>query len=142
MKSKNKVEILDDMREKDINENRSREDITKTEVLEATNSVNSDLSFTMKLFSDFPGERLPTLTISFSRWCEKDGLKNTYFEKEMCNQTVLLGRTSISRQSIISILSNELRRRLETLDETLSQQETVAIIDKYIQQPMNFNGKV
>ena len=106
------------------------------------NSVNSDLSFTMKLFSDFPGERLPTLTISFSRWCEKDGLKNTYFEKEMCNQTVLLGRTSISRQSIISILSNELRRRLETLDETLSQQETVAIIDKYIQQPMNFNGKV
>ena len=91
------------------------------------NIVNSDLNFTMELCSDFPGERLPTL--SFSLWMDKEGLKHTYFEKGMRNQTLLLERTSMSRQSLFSILSNELRRRLETLDEKLEKKETISIFN-------------
>ena len=55
----------------------------------------------------------------------------------MKNQTLLLERTSMSRQSLYSILSNELRRRLETLDDELGQAQTVGVIDKYIQQLVN-----
>ena len=86
----------------------------------------------MELCKDFPNERLPTL--SFSMWQDIGGLKHTYYEKEMKNQTLLLERTSLNRQSLYSILSNELRRRLETLDDELGQAETIEIIDTYIQQ--------
>ena len=64
-------------------------------------------------------------------------LTHTYLEKQMKNQTLLLERTSMSRQSLYSILGNELRRRLETLDDNLSQLETNSILDKYIQQLVN-----
>ena len=71
----------------------------------------------MELCSDFEDLRLPTL--SFSMWQEKDCIKHSYFEKSMRNQVLLLERTSMSRQSLISILSNELTRRLEVLDEKM-----------------------
>ena len=104
---------MDKFIEDDIANNKSRLEITWEEVLKAMNSVNSDLQFMMKLCSDFPGERLPTL--SFSIWMDKEGLKHTYFEKGMKNQTLLLERTSMSKNSLYSILSNEMRRRLEKI---------------------------
>ena len=55
----------------------------------------------------------------------------------MRNQVLLLERTSMSRQSLISILSNELTRRLEVLDEKMEKEETIAVIDKFIQQLVN-----
>ena len=90
------------------------------------NSVNNDLSFTMELCKDFPEGKLPTL--AFSIWADKEGLKTTYFEKSMRNQVLLLERTSMSRQSLNSILSNELRRRLEVLDDQIREEETNLLI--------------
>ena len=55
----------------------------------------------------------------------------------MRNQTLLLERTAMSRQSLISILSNELTRRLEVLDEKLDRNEVIAVIDKFTQQLVN-----
>ena len=127
--------IVDKERKNDLENERTREDITRSEVLKAMNSVNPDLTFTMELCSDFPNNRLPTL--SFAVWPEIDGLHHTYYEKEMKNQTLLLERTSMSRQSLYSILSNEMRRRLETLDDKLSQAETIGVVDQYTQQLIN-----
>ena len=111
----NRFKVIAGCKEDDINNDRCRHELTRTEVLKAMNSINPDLKFTMELCEDFPKNRLPTL--SFSIWAEKGGLKHTYYEKSMKNQVLLLERTSMSRQSLYSILSNELRRRLETLDE-------------------------
>ena len=43
----------------------------------------------------------------------------------------------MSRQSLISILSNELTRRLEVLDEHLDNTEIIAVINKFVQQLVN-----
>ena len=47
----------------------------------------------------------------------------------------------MSKQSMFSILSNERRRRLETLDDKLSQAETIEILNKYVQQLVNSEFK-
>ena len=73
---------------------------------------------------------------------EKD-LIHSYFEKSMRNQTLLVERTTMGRQSIMSIMTNELVRRLQVLDEKLDKQEITGVIDKYVQQLRNseFNWK-
>ena len=133
--SESAFRVIESCKVEDIKNNRSRREITREEVLKAMNNVNNDLTFTMELCEDFEDKRLPTL--SFSMWLEKDGIHHSYFEKSMRNQTLLLERTSMSRQSLISILSNELTRRLEVLDERLSNNEVIAVINKFTQQLVN-----
>ena len=135
VKSENAFKVLEDCKNDDIRGNRGREDITRVEVLKAMNSINEDLSFTMELCGDFSDLRLPTL--SFSMWQDEECIKHSYFEKSMRNQTLLLERTSMSRQSLFSILSNELTRRMEVLDERLEKSEIIAVIDKFVQQLVN-----
>ena len=127
--------MIESCKVEDKEKNRGRKDITRKEFLKAMNSINEDLNFTMELCDDFENLRLPTL--SFSMWQDVDGLKHTYFEKSMRNQTLLLERTSRSRQSLISILSNELTRCMEVLDERLEKDEIIAVINKFIQQLIN-----
>ena len=90
----------------DTKENIDRIELTKREVLKAMNDINEDLEFTMELCSDFVDNKLPTL--SFSLYAESDGLKHTYFEKLMKNQTLIVERSAISRQQLMNIMSNEL----------------------------------
>ena len=69
---------------------------------------------------------------------ERDKTVNhVYFEKEMRNQVLLLERTSMSRQSLNSMLSNELRICLEVLDESIREEEANLIVEKFIQQLIN-----
>ena len=72
----------------------------------------------METCSDFEGGKLPTL--SSSVWQDIEGLKHTYFDKVMRNQVLLVERIFMSRQSLISILSNELRRRMEVISLDLA----------------------
>ena len=115
--------------EQDIKENRTREDVTRKEIITAMNSVNDDLDFTIELSKDFEDHRLPTL--SFSLWEGEKGLEHSYFEKSMRNQTLVVERTAMGRHSIMNIMSNELIRRLEVLDENLEKKEILSVIDKY-----------
>ena len=45
--------------------------------------------------------------------------------------------TALSRQSIMAIMSNELRRRLEVFSENLPLKERISVVDKYTQQLVN-----
>ena len=54
----------------------------------------------------------------------------------MHNQTLVVERSSMGRQALMSIMSNELVRRLDVLGE-LDQSEIDSVIDKYIQQLIN-----
>ena len=112
-----------------------RTELTRQEILIAMNSVNSDLQFTMELHTDFGDNRLPTL--SFALWPEGDGLNHSYFEKEMRNQVLVVERSALSRNSIMAIMSNELRRRLEVLGESVNLIEKEKVINKYAQQLVN-----
>jgi len=132
---KMKFEVDEDKEKEDVEKEICLTELTRKEVLKVMNYVNDDLKFTMELCKDFPEGRLPTL--AFSLWADKEGLKHTYFEKSMRNQVLLLERTSMSRQSLNSILSNELRRRLEVLDDHISDEEANLVIEKFVQQMVN-----
>jgi len=130
-----KFVVDEDSKKADIEAERSREEITRTEILRAMNSISKDLEFTMELCCDFGDMKLPTL--SFALFAGKDGLESTYFEKSMRNQILVMERSAISRQQIMSIMSNELVRRLEVISVNLEQTEKDSIVNKYIQQLWN-----
>ena len=136
-----KFEIDDDLAKIDIGTGVDRDELTKMEIQKAMNSVCSELKFTMELCQDFPDGRLPTL--SFSLWLDKKGINHSYFEKTMRNQTLVVERSSMGRQALMSIMSNELVRRLDVLGE-LEQSEIDSVIDRYIQQLINseYNWKL
>ena len=121
--------IDDDLALIDYGTGVDRDELTKIQVQAAMNSVCSELRFTMELCQEFPDNRLPTL--SFSLWLGEKGLNHSYFEKSMRNQTLVVARSSMGRQALMSIMSNELVRRLEVLGE-LDQNEVDSIIDKYV----------
>ena len=129
-----KFEIDEDLAQIDIGTGMDRDELTRLEVQKAMNSVCDELNFTMELCQDFSDRRLPTL--SFSLWLDRKGINHSYFEKTMRNQTLVVERSSMGRQALMSIMSNELVRRLEVLGE-LDQNEIDNIIDKYIQQLIN-----
>ena len=68
---------------------------------------------------------------------------HSYFQKHMRNQTLVMERTAMGRQAVMSIMTNELTRRLQVLDERLDKNEVIEVIDKYVQQLKNsgFNWK-
>ena len=75
--------------------------------------------------------------MSFSLWPQGNKLMHSYYEKGMRNQTLVVERSAMSRQSIMSIMSNELVRRLQVLDESLEKKEVIEVIDKYVPQLKN-----
>ena len=52
-------------------------------------------------------------------------------------------RTAMDRQEIMAIMTDELTRRLQVIDEKLDRKEVIEIIDKYVQQlkKSGFNWK-
>ena len=134
-KSLNKIVLSENALVEDTTRGISKIDLTKEQILLAMNSVNDDLEFTMETHMDFADGRLPTL--SFSLWPGQRKIHYSYFEKEMRNQVLVMERTAMSRQSIMSIMSNELMRRLQVVDESLEIEESINIVEKYVQQLVN-----
>ena len=91
------------------------------ETNKAMNSINHDLKFTIENEEDFVNKRLPTL--SFEMWSCKEGIRTSYFEKEMRSQTLTMKRSSQSENSKISILTNELNRRFQMMDTEITIEE-------------------
>ena len=73
----------------------------------------------------------------FSLWPDKSILRHSYFEKSMKNQTLVVERTAMGRTSIMSIMTNELMRRLLVLDEGLDISEKIEVVEKYTRQLVN-----
>ena len=134
-----KFTVKEEWRKCDLESGRNRDELTRTEVLKAMNAVNEDLEFTMELCTDFSDNKLPTL--SFSLFYGEEGLEHTYFKKSMRNQTLLMSRSSMGKHQLMSIMTNELRRRMEVKGEKLKQNEKNDIINKYTQQLVNSEFK-
>ena len=80
----------------------------------AINNINQDLEFTAELPEEFAENKLPTL--DFLLWLEKHGLLNhSYFEKSMKTPYVLMNMSAMGSQQKYSILSNELVRKLSSV---------------------------
>ena len=89
----------------------------------AMNAINSDLTFTVEVASDFRDGRLPTL--DFSLWMDEIGqLRHSYYEKEMKTQKMIEMDSAMSTKQKITILSNELTRRLYNIDDKEDDMKT------------------
>ena len=55
----------------------------------------------------------------------------------MKNQVLMIEKSSIGRQAMMSIMSNEMRRRLEVLHHELPIKEKIKVIDMYTAQLVN-----
>ena len=60
-KSDRKFKFSKEAFEEDNNRGRTKQEVTKEQILIAMNSVNEDLNFTMETHLDFEDKRLPTL---------------------------------------------------------------------------------
>ena len=100
-------------------------------------NINEDLEFTTEVPEDFPDKRLPTL--DFLLWISEGILLHSYYEKPMRSSYVILQKSALGEQQRMSILSNELIRRLSNIHEDVIATEIHPIIEHYTSQ-LNSSG--
>ena len=100
----------------------------------AMNSINPDLRFTAELREDFEDHRLPTL--DFKMWFDKDWrINHTYFEKAMRSQLIVPERTAMSTKQKMNIMSNDLVRRLSSINlERAEEGEVERVVEHFTVQ--------
>ena len=105
--------------------------------LEAMNSINPDLEFTIETPEDFPEEKLPTL--DFKLWQEPDKtINHCYYQKEVKTPYVIMARSGMATQQKLQILSNELTRRLSNVNHENSElKQHTRIINQFTQELKN-----
>ena len=96
------------------------------------NNINQDLQFTAETPAEFGNKRLPTL--DFSIWLEKNGeINHSYFQKEMKTPYVIMKRSAMSQHSKVSILSNEIVRRLSNINhKMIPTKEIEEVVEVFI----------
>ena len=108
--------------------------------LEAMNSINKDLEFTVECQEEFENERLPTL--DFAIWQNKDGkIEHSYYQKEMKTPFVISARSAMASQQRIQIEANELTRRLFNIGENNEQREYNKVVEQFTQELRNSEYK-
>ena len=92
------------------------------------------MRFTTEAPEDFTNKRLPTL--DFVIWMVDGILLHSYYEKPMKTQYTVLQRSAMSEHQRMVILSNELVRRLSTiqLHRDVLDEEMEGVIEKYVSQ--------
>ena len=128
-----KMFIQDAETKKDDDERNEPNNVRMARVCkDAMNDVNEDLQFTTEAPEDFPEAKLPTL--DFKLWMIAGIILHSYFEKEIRTPYVIMKRSAMSEHQRISILSNELIRRLSNVTISIVQEEMHEIIEHYITQ--------
>ena len=98
--------------------------------LEAMNSINPDLRFTVESEEDFENGRIQTL--DFEEWSNPDGtVSHSFFEKAMQTPLVTMERTAMAAQQKHAILANDLVRRLTMIKEDVATEEKIEVVDKF-----------
>ena len=103
--------------------------------LDAMNSVNVDLTFTVESVHDFANGRLATLDFE----CEviNNQIVYSYFQKEMKTPLQIGEASAMSDHQKFSILSNEVIRRMSNVSDMITQGERVRLVDNFTQELKN-----
>jgi hypothetical protein len=135
IKEKRKFKFRKKLEAEDEEMNESDEKRMSKICLDAMNSVNKDLQFTVETSEDFYDGWLARL--DFKMKVVDGKILHTYYEKPMRNPMVLMERSAMSEHQIYSIMSNEIIRRLSNVSHGMSKEEKVQIVDKYARQLKN-----
>ena len=85
----------------------------------------------------FGNGRTITGTLDFTYWQEEGKILHEYYEKSMKTPLVIMKRSAMCQSQKISILTNELIRRLSNISESLPDTVRVKVIDKFTCQMKN-----
>ena len=130
-----KFEFKKEWEEEDISLKESDTVRMAKETNKAMNSIYPFLKFTVETEEDFQNGRLPTLDCEL--WMEpaqgqkRQKLNFSFFQKSMKTPFVVMKDSAMGQSQKISILSNDLLRRLSNCSETVEMSEKVQIIDDY-----------
>ena len=116
----------------DIISNDSSTRRTSREICKAMNSIYSNLQFTVEIEEDFENSRLPTLDCQIFMDKSTYQIEYSFFEKSMKTPFCVMKNSAMSEKSKISILSQDLIRRMQNTGQTISESERISIIDNYI----------
>ena len=105
---------------------------TSREICQAMNSVYKSLNFTVEIEIDFEKLRLPTLDCELFMSRENYKISYSVFEKPTRSPFCVMKKSAMSEKSKISILSQDLIRRMQNTEETIPESERIEIIDNYI----------
>ena len=100
------------------------------ESLKAMESIFPELKFTMEIEDDFVNKRLPTL--DFDLYVEDQKvIRHGFYEKPINTPFVTMERSALAEQSKISILANDLVRRMSNIGEENREKESIEVVDNY-----------
>ena len=108
---------------------------TANELCTAMNSIFHNIKFTVETEEDFDG-KLPTLDVKL--WMEdvkgqtRKKVNFSFFEKEMKSPFCVMKTSAMPASSKISILSQDLVRRMQNCSEKVPQTERDQVVDLYI----------
>ena len=135
-KKEKKFIFQEDWKKEDEDSGLSNRSRMARETCAAMNSVYPFLQFTVETEEDYDNFRLPTLDCAlFMEDVEnqKRQIVNfSFFEKSMKTPYCVMADSAMSEKSKISILSQDLIRRMLCCSETIPDAERVQIIDNYI----------
>ena len=109
-------------------------DIKRCICLPAMNAQNDELEFTAEICKDFEAGLLPTLDSEL--WINQLGLlKHNYFQNKMKTLYVVMKRWAMAQPQKISILVNEMIRRLSNTDyQEKDMEEKKVVMNQYTRE--------
>ena len=133
-----KFEITEENKILDVESKTPMEKIMQSEYKKAMNSINPDVKFTIESAEDFPQYncRLPTLDTLV--WVDESGkTQHSYFQKPMKSPYLLMEPSAMSEHQKMSILSNELIRRMGNISQEIKIEEKCGVIEGFIKEMKN-----
>ena len=124
-----------DWEQEDMNKDDSDEVRMANICRPAMNSINKELEFTTETASDFKNKRLATL--DFETEVIDNQIIYSYYQKPMKTSLVLMEQSAMSNHQKVSIMANEVIRRLSNVHHTIDQAEQNSIIDRLAQEMKN-----
>ena len=118
--------------EEDLLHDESDTKRTSNVVKDIMNSVYREIQFEMEIAEDFPNKRLPTL--DFEMWLEDGKINYSFFEKSMKTPYCIMKDSAMAIKSKITILAQDLIRRMLNTGVEICQIERNAIVESFIQR--------
>ena len=102
---------------------------------EAMNDISTNLRFTTESPSEFENRRLPTLDTEL--WVKDNQIHHSFYEKPTRTPLLIMENSGMAEHQKISILSNDLIRRLSNVGDSVGIEERITIIDNMTVQLKN-----
>ena len=131
---KGSIKHTDEKESLDIENEMSRSAVTMRNIKDMANSICNELKVTTDDEDSHDDKTIPMLDVQ--AWRSSDGMRvrHKFYEKAVASQQVMGEKTAIPIKSKITILSQEVFRRLRNTGRNVENDERVRILDKFTEK--------